>query len=79
MKPRQVNFCPGELILKLLAWIGECQENLNEKTGSRNQNSNYKRLLADPEHSTDNYGIMKQDAWVSSNQMGHSPVSPVPI
>ena len=29
----RVNFCPGELILKLLARIGEWPQNLNEKTG----------------------------------------------
>ena len=29
----QVNFYPGELILKLLAWIGERYQNLSEYTG----------------------------------------------
>ena len=32
VKSEQVNFCPGELILKLLARIGEWPQNLNEKT-----------------------------------------------
>ena len=27
-----MNLCPGELILKLVAWIGEWHKNLNEKT-----------------------------------------------
>ena len=27
-----MNFCPGELILKLLAWIGEWHQNLSERT-----------------------------------------------
>ena len=27
-----MNFCPGELILKLLAHIGEWHQNLSEKT-----------------------------------------------
>ena len=30
--PRQVNFCLGKLILKLLARIGEWRQNLSEKT-----------------------------------------------
>ena len=29
---RQVNFCPGKLILKLLTRIGEWHQNLGEKT-----------------------------------------------
>ena len=32
VKSGRVNFCPGELILKLLARIGEWPQNLNEKT-----------------------------------------------
>ena len=27
-----MNFCPGELILKLLAWIGKWNQNLSDKT-----------------------------------------------
>ena len=30
-KSGQVNFCPGELILKLLTWIGKSHQNLSEK------------------------------------------------
>ena len=30
--PGRVNFCPGELILELLARIGEWHQNLSEKT-----------------------------------------------
>ena len=32
MKSGRVNFCPGELFLKLLARIGEWHQNLSEKT-----------------------------------------------
>ena len=32
VKSGQVNFCPGKLILKLLARIGEWHQNLSEKT-----------------------------------------------
>ena len=33
VKSGRVNFCPGELFLKLLARIGEWHQNLSEKTG----------------------------------------------
>ena len=32
VKSVRMNFCPGDLILKLLARIGECYQNLSEKT-----------------------------------------------
>ena len=32
VKSGRVNFCPGELFLKLLARIGEWHQNLSEKT-----------------------------------------------
>ena len=32
MKSRQVNFCLGELLLKLLAWIGEWHQNLKARS-----------------------------------------------
>ena len=38
-----MNFCPGELILKLLARIGEWPQNLNEKTGDVNPSGNDKQ------------------------------------
>ena len=37
MKSGQVNFCPGELFLKLLARIGEWHQNLSEKTVGASQ------------------------------------------
>ena len=32
-----MNFCPGELFLKLLARIGEWHQNLSEKTAAEGQ------------------------------------------
>ena len=41
VKSGRVNFCPGELFLKLLARIGEWHQNLSEKTEYSIKNSDY--------------------------------------